>query len=138
MIAELPAGEYEFCCWILNQDDLAQGKAIPLLPETLDLLERIRRTPWTITGLAGLKGLVAELRQDLLAADQTPAGIRTTLLYIGENYVDHISVKRLSRMAGLNINAYTVRFREATGQTPSAYIQRVRIEAGRNYCGISG
>lgn len=131
VIAGVHAGEYEFCCISIDEGKETTWRETALLPETITVLEQIRRIPWSAACIPVLNSWVQLLSRLMEATSQMPAGIRATLRHIADNYAEPISVKRLARMAGLNINAYTIRFREATGSTPSAYIQRVRIEAGR-------
>ncbi|MRG45842.1 helix-turn-helix domain-containing protein [Chitinophaga sp. SYP-B3965] len=54
--------------------------------------------------------------------------IRDASVYIGEHYSFDISIPKLARKAGMNINAFTTRFRKIMGTTPAEYIQRTRIE----------
>lgn len=54
--------------------------------------------------------------------------IREAAVYIGEHFSFEISIPKLARKAGMNINAFTTRFRKIMGTTPAEYIQRTRIE----------
>ncbi|SIO03137.1 AraC family transcriptional regulator [Chitinophaga niabensis] len=54
--------------------------------------------------------------------------IREATVYIGEHYSFDISIPKLARKAGMNINSFTTRFRKIIGTTPAEYIQRTRIQ----------
>ncbi len=129
---DIPAGEYEYCCIAFPEQQVITMTEVALSAEARAILSNIRRADWTAGGISPIRKMVEELLGETEQESARPAGIRATLQHIRENYADPISVKRLARMAGLNINAYTIRFREVTGQTPSAYIQQIRVEAGRD------
>lgn len=129
---EIPAGEYEYCCIAFPEKRDINMTEVALSAAARTILGNIRRAGWTAGGIPAITTMVQQLLGETDQEATKPAGIRATLQHIRENYADPISVKRLARMAGLNVNAYTIRFREVTGQTPSAFIQQIRVEAGRD------
>lgn len=53
--------------------------------------------------------------------------------YIEKNYEDRITVEDLSNYVHIGRRTFERRFKEATNNTPIEYIQRVRIEAAKNF-----
>jgi len=53
--------------------------------------------------------------------------------YIEEHYSDRISIETLARLINTGRRTFERRFKEATNNTPIAYIQRVRIEAAKKF-----
>lgn len=53
--------------------------------------------------------------------------------YIEEHYSDKISIEKLATLINTGRRTFERRFKEATNNTPIAYIQRVRIEAAKKF-----
>ncbi|MEC3881637.1 GlxA family transcriptional regulator [Parapedobacter sp. 10938] len=53
--------------------------------------------------------------------------------YIEENYSEKISIETLATLINTGRRTFERRFKEATNNTPIAYIQRVRIEAAKKF-----
>ncbi|MGV3762574.1 GlxA family transcriptional regulator [Parapedobacter sp.] len=53
--------------------------------------------------------------------------------YIEENYSEKISIETLAKLINTGRRTFERRFKEATNNTPIAYIQRVRIEAAKKF-----
>jgi transcriptional regulator GlxA family with amidase domain len=52
--------------------------------------------------------------------------------WIEEHYADRLSIPVLAEKAAMSERTFQRRFRGATGETPSAFLQKVRIEAARD------
>ena len=57
--------------------------------------------------------------------------IRKTQEFIEQNFSDKISVDQLSNMFGIGRRSLERRFKKATSNTVTEYIQRVKIEASK-------
>ncbi|WP_212002484.1 GlxA family transcriptional regulator [Chitinophaga sp. HK235] len=51
--------------------------------------------------------------------------------YIEKNYAESVSIEALASQCNMSIRNFIRRFEQATGNTPLAYLQRVRIEAAK-------
>ena len=58
--------------------------------------------------------------------------IRKAQLWMGTHLADPIRVSALSRAAAMSERSFLRRFKRATGYAPSAYLQRLRIDAARD------
>lgn len=61
------------------------------------------------------------------------AGIQKVQDYIEKYYEDKITIETLAGLINTGRRTFERRFKEATNNTPIAYIQRVRIEAAKKY-----
>ena len=57
--------------------------------------------------------------------------IRTTQRWLEEHFAQSLTIRQLAGVAGLSEKTFTRRFKKATGDNPSDYLQRLRIEAAR-------
>ena len=55
------------------------------------------------------------------------------LKFIEKNYFDRITIDSLASLINTGRRTFERRFKEATNNTPIAYIQRVRIEAAKKF-----
>lgn len=53
--------------------------------------------------------------------------------YIEEHYEDKITIETLASLINIGRRTFERKFKEATNNTPMAYIQRVRMEAAKNF-----
>lgn len=60
-------------------------------------------------------------------------GIQQVQDYIETHYYDKISIEKLAGLINIGRRTFERRFKEATNNTPAAYMQRVRIEAAKKY-----
>ena len=51
--------------------------------------------------------------------------------YLEDNFIRRISMPRAAQCAGLEERTFNRRFKKATGDTPTEYLQNLRIEAAR-------
>lgn len=66
-----------------------------------------------------------------LQHDHTDSMISKAQQFIEKNYADAISIEALAAQHNMSIRHFIRRFEQATGNTPLAYLQRVRIEAAK-------
>src|SRR5690606_7335921 len=60
-------------------------------------------------------------------------GIQEVQNFIEKNYFDRITIDSLASLINTGRRTFERRFKEATNNTPIAYIQRVRIEAAKKF-----
>lgn len=63
--------------------------------------------------------------------DHQDEAIKNAQEYIESNYTQKISIEKLAEMFALSQRNFIRRFKKATSNTPSEYIQRVKIEAAK-------
>ena len=63
--------------------------------------------------------------------EHTDEEIKTAQEFIESNYADKLNVEAIAANVNLNVRSFLRRFKKATSNTPSEYIQRVRIEAAK-------
>ncbi|MBC9913781.1 GlxA family transcriptional regulator [Chitinophaga varians] len=66
-----------------------------------------------------------------LQHDHTDSMISKAQQHIEKNYAEAISIEALAVQHNMSIRHFIRRFEQATGNTPLAYLQRVRIEAAK-------
>lgn len=73
------------------------------------------------------KHLYEEVVYDNVSASRLTS-IKNVLVYISENYTNHISLDTLSKIAGMNPKYFCRYFRSVTERTPIDYLNYYRIE----------
>lgn len=58
--------------------------------------------------------------------------ILTAQNWLEENFQQHVSIARLASLAGLGKRTFLRRFKKATGDTPTEYLQSLRVAAARH------
>lgn len=66
-----------------------------------------------------------------LSRPHTDARIRTTELYLEENYAGKVSIEHLADRTGMSSRTFVRRFKAATGRNPGDYIQTLRISIAK-------
>lgn len=67
-----------------------------------------------------------------LAAQMAPGGgIRDVQVWLLENLNRSINVEALADRAAMSLRTFNRRFKDATGQTPAAYVQALRVDSAR-------
>lgn len=61
----------------------------------------------------------------------SPNRLRAISNYISERLFETISLIELAEIAGLGISQFSLRFREATGQTPHQFVTAMRVDRAR-------
>ncbi len=62
---------------------------------------------------------------------QQPDGIEAAIAYIRRNLTEPIRLEDAAESCGLSLSRFKVRFKEATGETPRACINRLRVERAK-------
>jgi len=115
-----------------------------------DLLGVIAVEPaWYEARMSALLGnMLAELfaarppSPDAMGVLATPATasdcVRSVLEYVARRYHRRLSLKELSTEAGLNLYHFSHRFRQETGFSPMAYVNRYRVEQAKTLLSATG
>jgi len=63
----------------------------------------------------------------------TNSTIEKVFAYIGENYMNHISIDDLAKVANMSKSYFSHFFKEQTMTTPVEYINRIRVDMAAKY-----
>lgn len=58
-------------------------------------------------------------------------GIQTAVQYINDNYAENISVEELAALCGFSVSYFSSCFKNSFGESPKAYITRIRISKAK-------
>ncbi len=114
----------------------SSGGAYSILNFTLYLIERYfgRETAIWVSKISEIDFDRMSQSQFIVFSGQkehTDEEIKTAQEFIESNYADKLNVEAIAANVNLNVRSFLRRFKKATSNTPSEYIQRVRIEAAK-------
>jgi len=66
-----------------------------------------------------------------LQTDHQDEPILAVQKWIEDNYAKEFKIEQISKNQGMSLRTFERRFKSATGDTPSVYLQRVRVEAAK-------
>jgi transcriptional regulator GlxA family with amidase domain len=125
-------------CLVTDESDLyCSGGSNSCLDLSLHLIEKMCSREVAVQCAKAMVHDIGRFTQAPYAAFHYPKrhadhDILAAQIWIEENYSDNISIPMLAQRCAMSQRTFERRFKSATGDTPLAYLQKVRTEAAKS------